>query len=236
VKLHHVVEGTGPPLVLASSLGTTHAMWEPNVAALVERHLVVRYDHPGHGRSPVGPSSVDGLGRAVLSLADELGLARFAFCGLSLGGMVGMWLGANAPERLDRLVLCCTAPQFPPPEFWLQRAAAVRQGGMEAVADVVIARWFTDRFTDREPWRRLFVSTPPEVYASCCEAIAATDLRDDLARINVPVTVILGAHDPVVGDDAKQLLAQLGPVVELDAAHLANVEQPAAFAEAVLGA
>ena len=145
-----------------------------------------------------------------------------------------MLLGANSPDRVERLVLGCAAPALPPPEQWLERAAAVRELGTAAVADAVLARWFTERFADREPWRRMLLSTPPEGYARACEAIAALDLRDDLARINVPTTVILGSHDPVVGDANRRLLEQLGPVVELDAAHLANVEQPAAFAEAVL--
>lgn len=232
MSLSHKVEGSGPPLVLSSSLGTTHVMWDANVAQLAERYTVIRYDHPGHGGSPVGPSSIEGLARAVLELAPE----RFAFCGLSLGGMVGMWLAANAPERVDRLVLACTAPHLPPREQWVERAATVREHGVEAIADAVIGRWFTDRFEDTERWRALLAATPREGYARCCEAIADMDLRDDLARIKVPATVILGTHDPVVNEDNKRLLAQVGRVVELDAAHLANVEQPDAFNETVLAA
>jgi 3-oxoadipate enol-lactonase len=221
-----------PPLVLSSSLGTTRAMWEPNLAGLAAHYEVIRYDHPGHGDAPPGPSTIEGLARIVLELAPE----RFVFCGLSLGGMVGMWLGANAPERIERLVLACTAPMLPPPAQWLDRAATVRESGVEAIADAVVGRWFTDRFEDPSPWRALLASTPAEGYARCCEAIAAMDLRDDLARIDVPTTVILGAHDPVVGEDAERLLAAVaGRVVKLDAAHLANVEQPEAFNEAVLG-
>jgi 3-oxoadipate enol-lactonase len=234
VTLHHVVEGDGPPLVLSSSLGTTHRMWDPNASALAKRYRVVRYDHPGHGESPPGPRTIDGLAREVLVLADELELDRFAFCGLSLGGMVGMWLGANAPERLDRLVLCCTAPRLPPAQQWLDRAASVRAHGVEFIADSVVGRWFTPRFADVTPWREMLASTPAEGYARCCEAIAAMDLRDELRRIKVPTTVIFGRHDPVTGDEPKQLLAEVGDVVELDAAHLANVEAAEAFNEAVL--
>jgi 3-oxoadipate enol-lactonase len=219
--------------VLASSLGTTHRMWDPNVKALAAWYRVVRYDHPGHGGSPAGPSTIEGLARETLALADELGLERFAFCGLSLGGMVGMWLAANG-DRVTRLVLACTAPHLPPREQWLERAATVRERGMEAIADTVVARWFTPRYGDTSAWRALIAATPPEGYARACEAIADMDLRDDLARIRVPTTVILGAHDPVIDDANRRLLAQLGPVVELQAAHLANVEQPQAFAEAVL--
>jgi 3-oxoadipate enol-lactonase len=171
------------------------------------------------------------------ALADELGLDRFDFCGLSLGGMVGIWLGAHAADRLDRLVLACTAPYLPPPEQWLERAATVRARGLAAVADAVVARWFTPRFAaDVEPWRAMLLATPPEGYARACEAIAGMDLRDELARIKVPTTVILGRHDPVIADDNRRLLARAGDVVELDAAHLANVEQASAFDRAVLAA
>jgi 3-oxoadipate enol-lactonase len=234
VTLHRVVEGGGPPLVLSSSLGTTHRMWDPNAGALAQRFRVLRYDHPGHGESPPGPRTIEGLAREVLALADGLGLDRFAFCGLSLGGMVGMWLGANAPERLDRLVLCCTAPRLPPAQQWLDRAASVRAHGVEFIADSVVGRWFTPRFPDVTPWREMLASTPAEGYACCCEAIAAMDLRDDLRRIKVPTTVIFGRHDPVTGDEPKRLLAEVGDVVELDAAHLANVEAAEAFNQAVL--
>lgn len=235
LRLHHVVEGDGPPLVLAASLGTTHRLWDANVPALARRFRVVRYDHPGHGGSPLGPRTVEGLAREALALLDELRLERAAFCGLSLGGMVGMWLGAHAPERLERLVLCCTAPRLLPPEQWLERARTVRERGVEAIADVVLGRWFTPRFAgDRSVWRAMLVSTPAEGYARCCEAIAAMDLRAELDEIKVPTTVVLGRHDPVVDEESRRLLARAGDVVELDAAHLANVEQPEAFDEVLL--
>jgi 3-oxoadipate enol-lactonase len=243
MTLHHRLDGdeSAPVLVLSSSLGTTHAMWEPQLPALAERHRVLRYDHPGHGDSPPGSSSIEGIAGEALALLDELGLGRVAFCGLSLGGMVGMWLSANAPERVERLVIACTTPHLPPPEFWQERADTVRAQGVEAIADIVVARWFTERFKDDEPetvrrYRDMLAASPAEGYARCCEAIRDMDLRADLARIEAPTTVILGAHDPVVPEDGKRALAGIrgARVVELDAAHLANVEQPGAFTEAVL--
>ena len=234
MTVHRVAEGEGAPLILSSSLGTTHRMWDANVPALATRYRVVRYDHPGHGDSPPGPRTIEGLAHEVLGLADELGLDRFVFCGISLGGFLGMWLGANASERLDRLFLCCTAPRLPPPEQWLDRAANVREHGVGFIADSVVARWFTPRFADTARYRDMLASTPAEGYARCCEAIAPMDLRNELSRIKVPTTVIFGRHDPVTGDEPRRLLAGVGDVVELDAAHLAAVEAADAFNEVLL--
>ena len=228
-------------LVLAGSLGTTQAMWEPQLPPLAQRYRVLRYDHPGHGASPPGPRSIAGIAGAVLTLLDGLDLDRVAFCGLSLGGMVGMWLGANAPERIERLFLCCTGPHLAPAQMWQERADTVRAHGVEAIADVVVGRWFTTRFRDEQPdtvrrYRRMLAETPAEGYARCCEAIRDLDLRSDLARIQAPTTVILGAHDPVISENNRRALAQIrgARVVELDAAHLASVEQPDAFSEALV--
>lgn len=243
MSLHHRLDGPegAPVVVLSSSLGTTHAMWAPQLPALARSVRVLRYDHPGHGASPAGLRSIEGLARAVVELLDELDLRTVAFCGLSLGGMVGMWLGANAPDRVERLVLACTASHLPPPEFWQERADTVRAHGVEAIADAVVGRWFTPRFGDEHPetvrrYRRMLAETPAEGYARCCEAIRDMDLRGDLARIEAPTTLIFGAHDPVVSEDSRRTLASIpgARVVELDAAHLANVEQPDAFSAALL--
>ena len=147
MRLHHRVEGPpdAPALVLSASLGTTLEAWEPQAAVLTGAFRVVRYDRRGHGSSPVppGPYSLDELGRDALELLDDLEVERASWCGLSLGGLVGLWLGVEAPERIDRLVLACTTAAFLPREQWLERAQRVRAEGVAAIADAVVARWFT---------------------------------------------------------------------------------------------
>ena len=148
---------------------------------------------------PDGPYSLDDLGADVLELLDELGLDRVSFCGLSLGGMVGMWLAVNAPERIDRLVLCCTAAALPPPEHWHTRAAIVRRDGMAAVAEAVLARWFPHDVPASlvEQYRQQLLATPAEGYAGCCEALADVDLGGRLAEIRAPTLVLTGDADTV---------------------------------------
>ena len=153
--LHHEIAGDerAPVLLLGCSLGTSVAMWEPQVAPLAERLRVIRYDHRGHGASPVppGPYDIEDLGRDVLALMDRLGVERASLGGVSLGGMVAMWLGANAPDRVERLVLCCTSAHMPPASAWAERAAKVRAAGTtEVVADAVVERWLTPAFARRE--------------------------------------------------------------------------------------
>lgn len=226
-----------PVLLLGPSLGSTTAMWAPQVPVLARHLRVVRFDHRGHGRSPVppGPYTVADLGRDVLELMDRLGIARAHYAGLSLGGMVGMWLAAHAPDRIDRLALLCTAAHLPPAQGWLDRAAAVRAGGLAAVADAVLARWFTPEFADTKPYRKMLLATPVEGYAACCEAIAALDLRPVLPTIEAPTLVISGAEDPATPPELGQQIAAALPratfVTVPKAAHLANVEQ----AETVTG-
>ncbi len=244
MKLHHRVDGAAdaPPLVLSSSLGTTHALWDPQVPVLSERFRLVRYDRRGHGRSPVpdGPYSLDDLGGDVLDLLDELSLERVSFCGLSLGGMVGMWLAVNAPERLDRLVLCCTAAALPPPEHWHIRAAMVRHDGMAAVADAVVARWFPHDVPAAlvEHYRQQLLATPAEGYAGCCEALADVDLGARLAEIRAPTLVLSGEEDtvtpPARGDELAAEIPGARHVTFPDTGHLANTERPERFSELVL--
>jgi len=247
VSLHAVVDGptTAPVVVLGPSLGTTTAMWEPQIAALAARFRVVRYDHPGHGGSPTDPAprTIADLGARVLSLLDELGIERVSYIGLSLGGMVGMWLAANAPQRIDRLALLCTSARLGPPEYWHRRAAAVTANGMGAVVDSVPVRWFTAPFPARHPdvyerYRAMLRGISPDGYAACCGAIATMDLRGDLARIPAATLVIAGADDEAIPTTHAVAIADAIPGSRLevvaDAAHLANVEQPARVGELLL--
>jgi 3-oxoadipate enol-lactonase len=247
VSLHHTLEGPedAPVLVLSNSLGTTPRMWDDQAPALFERFCLLRYDHRGHGDSPVpsGPYKIDDLGRDVLTLLNQLGIERFSFCGLSVGGAVGMWLASEVPERVEHLVLCCTAARFAPPEQWDERAEAVRADGVGAIANAVLERWFTPPFREGHPevveWAGdMLRNTPGEGYAGCCEAIRDADLRDRLEVIRAPTLVIAGADDPAAPVEEAELLRDSIPdarlVVVEQAAHLANVEQPEAVTQALL--
>jgi 3-oxoadipate enol-lactonase len=239
----HVLDGPedAPVLVLPSSLGTTCELWAPNLEAFAREFRVLRYEHRGHGDSPAppGPYAMEELALDALDLLDALGIERASWCGLSLGGMVGMWLGANAPARLERLVLGCTAARVPAPDAYAQRAAVVREQGIEPVADAVVAKWFALAPQEtRERFRAVLVSQPSEGYAACCEALAGWDFRGELPRVSVPTLVVAGSVDEATPQADTDLLAERIPdarLVTLDgAAHLANLELPQEFADAAL--
>jgi 3-oxoadipate enol-lactonase len=230
--------------VLSNSLGSSSEIWDRQVPALAERARVVRYDHRGHGRSPVppGPYTIALLGEDVVRLLDLLRVERASFCGLSLGGMVGMWLAAHAPDRIDRLVLLCTSPLLPR-EPWLERARMVRADGTAAVADAVVGRWFTPDFAAREPelvatMRAMVAATPAEGYAACCDAIAAMDLRGELPGIRAPTLVLGAEEDPAIPVEHSAAIAAAIPGARLavipDAAHLPTVEQHALVTRHIL--
>ena len=231
----------GPVLVLGASLGTTGEVWRPQLAALTTRYRVIRYDHRGHGGSPVppGPYTVADLGGDVLGLLDTLALDRVDLGGLSLGGMVAIWLAAHAPRRVRRLALVCTSARPGQPEYWRQRADTARAQGTAALADTIVGRWFTPAMARERPeavaWvRAMLTGTPAEGYAGCCEAIGTLDLVPLLPRITAPTLVIAGVADPAFPlPHAERLVAGI-PAARLaivDAAHLANVEQPEIVAE-----
>jgi len=234
-----------PPVVLSSSLGTTRAMWDPQVEALGRHYRVVRFDHLGHGQSdvPAGPYTLDQLGQNVLRLLDSLSIDKTSFIGLSMGGIIGQWLGVHAPDRINRLVLMCTAAHFPTEQSWRERAATVRTHGVAAVSEGVLDRWFTDDLRATEPDRvapyvEMVRATPAEGYAGSCEALAVADLREQLATISAPTLAIAGEDDPSTTPDALRFIAERIPGAQLEivphAAHLANVEQPETVNELIV--
>jgi 3-oxoadipate enol-lactonase len=237
----------GPVVVLSHSIGTDHRVWDAQVAPLVAAGLrVVRYDHRGHGASPTppGPYAIGDLGADVLALLDTLEVASASVVGISLGGMVALWLGAHAPGRVDRLVACCTSARIDPPDLWLERAAIARRDGMAALVDSILPRWVTPAFAEAHPeamarLREVVERTPGEGYAGCAEAIAAMDQTADLRRIRAPTRVVGGGQDvatPAAEHSAPIAAAIPGARLEiLDAApHLASVERPDEVTRVVL--
>jgi 3-oxoadipate enol-lactonase len=244
LRTHYELSGgDSPVLLLSNSLGTNFSMWDPQMAEFQRRFRVLRYDTRGHGQSSVTPGdyTIDQLGRDVVGLLDSLRLDRVHFCGLSMGGMIGMWLGVHAPNRVNRLVLCNTAARIGTKEIWNARIASVRKEGMKSVAAAVIERWFTPEFRARFPHKvapaqRMLENAPPEGYAACCAGIRDMDQRDAIAQIEAPTLVIYGGKDPVIPlPDAHFLAAKIPGAneSELDAAHLSNVEQAEAFTKTV---
>ncbi|HEX6468541.1 MAG TPA: 3-oxoadipate enol-lactonase [Streptosporangiaceae bacterium] len=242
--LHYEIAGDGPPLVLAGSIGSSVDMWEPQLPALAERFRVVRVDHRGHGRSPVpaGPYTIADLGMDVLAVLDHLGEREVALCGLSLGGMVGMWLAAHAPERVSALALLATSA-YQGPARWEQRMAAVGSGGMASIVDPVLALWFTPHFRAAHPdevtrFAAMLTGTPAEGYLGCCAAIRDMDQRGDLAKISAPTLVMAGTDDAATPpEQARDLAGRIaGARLELvpGAAHLLNVERPDAVTHHLL--
>ncbi len=247
VNVHHVVTGPvdAPVVVLSNSLGSTMSMWDAQADALAEHFRVVRYDTRGHGGSPVpaGPYDIDDVSDDVIALLDTLGVDRAHFVGLSLGGMTGLRLAALNPERVDRLVVLCTGARLAPASAWHDRAATVRENGTAAVAEAVVARWFTTAYLEVNPEIRasceaMVAATSAEGYASCCEVIAAMDLRPDLPRIAAPTLAIAGGDDPATPPAFLEEIAenvQNGRLVVVpQSAHLANAEQPETITSAII--
>jgi 3-oxoadipate enol-lactonase len=245
--IHVEVEGPqhAPVLMLSNSLGTELHMWDEQVAPLTRHFRLVRYDRRGHGRSsvPKGPYSMDQLGRDVLAVLDQLGIERVNWCGLSMGGMVGMWLGAHAPRRLDKLILSNTSSYFADKAVWNGRIKLVREKGLAAVVDGTMERWFTKEFRERAPERtapirRMFLATSVDGYVACGEAIRDMDLRPLLEKIIAPTLVIAGRFDMGTPPAMNEFIRDHIPgakLVTLEAAHISNVEQPQTYTDTVLG-
>jgi 3-oxoadipate enol-lactonase len=244
-RIHYRIDGgvDAPVLVLSHSLGTNLAMWDLQVAPLSRSFRIIRCDTRGHGESLVspGPYAIELLARDVVSLLDRLEIPRAHFCGLSLGGMIGIWIAAHEPARVDKLMLANTAAHLGPRENWDARIRTVRQGGMAAVAEGVIERWFTPAFREGrarevEPVRQMLLTVAPEGYIACCAAIRDMDQRTDLAAIRSPTLVITGRHDPATPPATGRAVADAvhgARLIELSAAHLSNIEAVEAFNAAV---
>ncbi len=242
----HALDGPpgAPVLVLGNSLGTSAAVWDQQVARFRATYRLLRYELPGHGGSAATPGSytIDGLGAGMLALLDSLGVARVGYCGISLGGMIGMWLAAHAPDRVAALGLVCTSAYLPPAAGWLDRADRVRVHGMTSVAGSVTSRWFTPEYRAAAPavvdaFRGEFERTDPVGYAGCCAAIAGLDQRPALAAIRAPTLIIAGADDLATPPEHAEVIARgingARLTVLPGAAHLAAVSAPAAVGAAL---
>lgn len=244
-RIHYASSGSAsaPVLLFSNSLGTALSMWDTQVPAFEKQFHVLRYDTRGHGQSSVtpGPYSIEQLGLDVLALLDAMHLDRVHFCGLSMGGMIGMWLGANAPGRLHKLILCNTAAKIGTAEGWNTRIETVRKSGMNSIALAVIERWFTPAFRATAPGEVATVQgqlegTNAEGYVSACAAVRDFDQREALSNIRVPALVIAGAHDPATTTADGRFLADNIPgaqYAELSAAHLSNIEDRDGFNRAL---
>jgi 3-oxoadipate enol-lactonase len=242
-------ESGGPgsgTLVLGSSLGTTIEMWGPELPALEPAARIVRFDTRGHGGSPLPPQPWDiaDLGGDVLALLDRLGLERVAYAGVSLGGMIGIWLAAHAPERIAKLIVICSSAHLGPPQAWAERAAAVREAGsVAAVSDAVLERWFTSGYRREHPEAMAWVQAmlhacPPEGYAGCCGVLERLDLREELGSIRAPTLVIAAAEDPSTPPAHSDAIAAgiAGATLEVlpHGAHLAAIERADEVAALIL--
>jgi 3-oxoadipate enol-lactonase/4-carboxymuconolactone decarboxylase len=240
-RLHYRFDGPeGAPVVLfGNSLGTDFGMWDAQAEHFGKRFRVLRYDMRGHNERSVtpGPYTLEQLGRDALHLLQALGIERVHYVGLSLGGMVGMWLAVNAPQRIARLALCNTAAHMPPPETWNARIDAVNAGGMEAIVPGILERWFTAGFRERAPDSAARIADmlriiPREGYVAAAAAVRDMDQREGIARIAAPTLVIAGSHDPATPPAMGRFLASNiagARYVELPAAHLSNIEAEAQF-------
>jgi 3-oxoadipate enol-lactonase len=245
--IHAEVEGpnNAPVLMLSNSLGTNLHMWDQQVAPFTRHFRLLRYDRRGHGKSgaPKGPYTMERLGRDVIAVLDGFGIAKINWCGLSMGGMVGMWLGANAGNRIDKLILSNTSSYFPDKTMWDGRIKLVRDKGLEAIVDANMERWFTKEFRDRAPpelakIRAMFLATKVEGYIGCGEAIRDMDHRPLLSKINAPTLVIAGRQDPATPLEGNEFIKAHIPgakIAVLEAAHIANMEQPQVYADTVIG-
>jgi 3-oxoadipate enol-lactonase len=244
--LHYRWDGPAnrPVLLFSNSLGTDLSMWDAQIPELSRHFRLLRYDARGHGESslPPGPCTLAQLGEDVVALLDALGLDRVHFCGLSMGGAIGQWLGIHHPDRLHKLVLANTAAKFGQPENWTARIEQVRKGGIQSLLPGLLDRWVTADYQAAEPEtvariREMLLATPTDGYCACCEALRDFDQRALVDSIAAPTLVIAGSNDMATPQALSEFLAGAIPgarFVSLPTAHLSNIEASSAFTAAVL--
>lgn len=245
-RIFYRLEGpeNAPVVMFSNSLGTDHMMWQAQSKRLKSQFRILRYDQRGHGASDVPGEtySLDQLGHDVVDLVGHLGINRLSFCGISMGGLTGQWLGVNTPELIQSLVLADTSAHFPPAQMWQDRMDAIRTGGMKAISDAVLGRFFSERFHKSCPgivsqYRHVLENMDARGYLGCCEAIKNADMRGKLNMIGVRTLVISGEHDHSTPPERGEYIAGQIPGskhVKFDAAHLSNVEQAVPFTTALL--
>ena len=245
-RFHYRLDGAAdaPIIVLSNSLGTNLAMWDAQIPALAQKYRVLRFDSRGHGLSGVapGPHTIAGLAQDVVGLLDALQIPTAHYCGISVSGLIGQWLGIHAAKRFKSLTLCNTAARIGTADGWNTRIAAVKDGGIAPIANGVVARWFTEDFAKRAPAqveaaRQMLLHTPPEGYAATCAALRDEDLREAISRVSLPTLVISGTHDAATTPADGRFVAEKIPgaqYLELNAAHLSNIEAAEPFTAALL--
>lgn len=245
-RIHYALSGRAdaPVVALSNSLGTNFSMWDGQAPELEREFRLLRYDPRGHGQSsaPSGAYTIEKLAGDLLSLLDSQKFEKVNFCGISMGGITGMWLGLHAPQRFQKLVLSNTGAKIGTAEVWNARIATVRKSGMKEIAPGVIERWFTPEFRAASPAAvsaalRMLENTPPGGYAGCCEAIRDVDLSAEISSIRLPTLVIAGAKDPATPPASGRFIAEHirgAQYVELPVAHLSNIEAPAQFTAELL--
>lgn len=241
VRIHYSLTGpdSAPVLVFSNSLGASFSMWNPQLTALSSRYRLLRYDTRGHGQSsaPPGPYSIELLAGDVVHLLDALNFNRVNFCGLSMGGQTGIWLGLHAPQRLQKLILCNTGAKIGTPELWNARIDAVLARGMADISPAVVGRWFTPDFALQRAdviasTKAMIESANAQGYASCCAALRDFDAREIVSSIALPTLVIAGSHDLATPPADGRFIAEKirgARYVELYAAHLSNIEAEVRF-------
>ena len=236
-------DASQPAIIFSNSLGTQLNMWQPQISFFEKKFYVICYDTRGHGASsaPQGPYSIEQLGTNVVHLLDHLNIETASFCGISMGGLTGQWLAIHHPERFNHVIVCNTAAKIGQEQAWNDRAQLVREQGLKPIAETAASRWFTEPFIRSntaivESLSNDLGAGSPEGYASCCEALAKADVREQLKNITIPTLVVAGQKDPVTTvADAQYIINHVrsSSLFEINASHISNIEQPKAFNQAI---